>query len=97
MSVLEAAIQLAYWGPIVLFSIGAPSALFNCIIFLGVKTYRQSPTTYYVIGQSIADVAALLVVLLQIIPSTSVNVSSIARYVQISSKGNFQNFSNFHN
>jgi hypothetical protein len=78
MSVLEAAIQLAYWGPIVLFSIGAPAALFNAIVFISVKTYRQSPTTYYVIGQSIADVATLLIVLLQIIPSTSVNVSSIA-------------------
>ncbi len=77
-SVLEAGMQLAFWGPIVLFSIGVPGALFNIIIFIGLKAFRQSPTTYYVICQSLADIVALLIVLLQIIPSTSMNSSSIA-------------------
>ncbi len=77
-SVLQVALQLSFWGPIVLFAIGAPGALFNIIIFIVLKAFRQSPTTYYVICQSLADVIALLIVFVQIIPSTSVNNSSIA-------------------
>lgn len=63
-SIFQVAVQLAYRGPIVLFSIGVPSALFNIIIFIGMKSFRKSPVTYYVIDQSIADVGALLIVLL---------------------------------
>lgn len=78
MSVFEAAIQLAFWGPIVLFSIGVPAALCNVIIFISVKAFRQSPAIYYVIGQSLADVSVLLIVLLQIVPSVSIYASSTA-------------------
>jgi hypothetical protein len=78
MSVLQAAIELSIWGPIVLFAVGVPAAFFNAIIFIGTKTFRQSPSAYYVVGQSLADVGVLLVVLLQSIPSTSTSVSSIS-------------------
>ncbi|CAF3760627.1 unnamed protein product [Rotaria sp. Silwood1] len=77
MSILQAALQLSYYGPIVLFSIGTPAALLNAIIFMGIKTLRQSSTSYYVLGQSLADMSVLLAVLLQAIPSTSMFASSI--------------------
>jgi hypothetical protein len=78
MSVTEAIIEISFWGPIVLFVIGVPAAFFNAIIFIGVKTFRQSPSSYYVVGQSLFDFGALLIVLLQSIPSTSMSTSSIA-------------------
>ncbi|CAF1131300.1 unnamed protein product [Adineta steineri] len=76
MSVLEAATQLSFWGPVVFFCIGVPAALFNVIIFLGFKTFRKSPSVYYVVGQSLFDVSVLLLVLLPVIPSVSLSVSS---------------------
>ncbi|CAF3911207.1 unnamed protein product [Rotaria sp. Silwood1] len=78
MSIVEAIIITSVWGPIVLFIIGVPAAIGNAIIFLGVKTFRQSPSSYYVVGQSIFDFGNLLIVLLASIPSTSMNASSIA-------------------
>ncbi|CAF1147296.1 unnamed protein product [Rotaria sordida] len=78
MSVLKAAIQLAFWGPIVLFIIGVPSAILNAIIFIGLKTFRQSSSSYYIVSQSLFDFGALLILLLQSIPSTSASVSSIS-------------------
>ncbi|CAF4149422.1 unnamed protein product [Rotaria sp. Silwood2] len=78
MSIVEAIIKTSVWGPIVLFIIGVPAAIGNAIIFLGVKTFRQSPSSYYVIGQSIFDFGNLLIVLLESIPSTSMNASAIA-------------------
>ncbi|CAF1577088.1 unnamed protein product [Rotaria sp. Silwood1] len=78
MSVFEAALQIKFWSPIILFSIGAPGAFLNAIIFMGIKTFRQSPLVFYIVGQSLADVNVLLIVLLQIIPYTSISVSSIA-------------------
>lgn len=78
MDIYERAVQLSYWGPIVLFSIGVPGAIFNVIIFLGMKTFRKSPAAYYVIGQSFFDVIALLIVLLQILPTISISASSIS-------------------
>lgn len=78
MSILQVALQISYYGPIVLFSIGAPAGLLNAIIFLCIKTFRQSSTSYYVVGQSFVDFSALLTVLFQAIPSTSMFVSSIA-------------------
>ena len=65
MSVLKAAIQLAFWGPIVLFIIGVPSAILNVIIFIGVKTFRQSPSSYYIVSQSLFDFGALSILLLK--------------------------------
>ncbi|CAF1156539.1 unnamed protein product [Rotaria sordida] len=44
---------------------------------MGIKAFRRSPSAYYVVGQSLADVNVLLIVLLQIIPSTSVSASSV--------------------
>ncbi|CAF2688302.1 unnamed protein product [Rotaria sp. Silwood2] len=78
MFMLQAALQISYYGPIVVFSIGTPAALLNAIIFMGIKTLRQSSTSYYVVGQSLADMSALLVVFLQTIPSTSMLASSMA-------------------
>jgi hypothetical protein len=78
MSILQVATELSFWGPIVLFFIGILSAIFNIIIFIGIKTFRQSPTVYYVVGQSLSDLAVLLVVLLQNLPSMSSSVSSIS-------------------
>ncbi|CAF3330277.1 unnamed protein product [Rotaria sp. Silwood2] len=78
MSVLQAAIELSFWGPIILFTIGVPSAILNAIIFIGVKKFRQSPSSYYIVAQSLFDFGALLLVLLQNSPSTSINASSIS-------------------
>ncbi|CAF1330680.1 unnamed protein product [Rotaria sp. Silwood1] len=78
MSIFQATLLVSYYSPIVLFSIGIPAALLNAIIFMGIKTLRQSPTSYYVVGQSLADMSALLVVFLQAVPSTSMLASSIA-------------------
>ncbi|CAF3352752.1 unnamed protein product [Rotaria sp. Silwood2] len=78
MSIVEAIIDTSVWGPILLFVIGVPAAICNAIIFLGVKTFRQSPSSYYVVGQSIFDLDNLLIVLLESIPSTSMNASAIA-------------------
>ncbi|CAF3000412.1 unnamed protein product [Rotaria sp. Silwood2] len=78
MLVFEVALLIRFWSPIILFAIGAPAALLNAIIFVGVKTFRRSPSAYYVVGQSLADVNVLLILLFQIIPSVSVSVSSIA-------------------
>ncbi|CAF4665048.1 unnamed protein product [Rotaria sp. Silwood2] len=78
MSVLQAAIELSFWGPIILFTIGVPSAILNAIIFIGVKKFRQSPSSYYIVAQSLFDFGALLLVLLQNFPSTSINASSIS-------------------
>ncbi len=55
MSIIEAIIEVSFWGPIVLFAIGVPAAVCNAIIFIGVKTFRQSPSSYYVVGQSLFD------------------------------------------
>ncbi|CAF4141819.1 unnamed protein product [Rotaria sordida] len=44
---------------------------------MGIKAFRRSPSAYYVVEQSLADVNVLLIVLLQIIPSTSVSASSV--------------------
>ncbi|CAF4855020.1 unnamed protein product [Rotaria sp. Silwood1] len=78
MSAYEIAPQIGFWGLIIVFSIGVPGALANVILFVGVKTFRQSPLAYYVVGQSLADVNVLLIEFLQIIPSVSVSTSSIA-------------------
>ncbi|CAF4762794.1 unnamed protein product [Rotaria sp. Silwood1] len=78
MLVFEIALQIKFWSPIIFFSIGAPAACLNAIIFISVKAFRRSPSAYYVVGQSLADVNVLLIVLFQIIPSTSISVSSIA-------------------
>ena len=78
MSILEVAKELAFWGPIILFCIGVPAALFNVILFIRVKKFRQSPTAYYVVGQSVFNIASLLLILLQSIPSTSTTTSSIS-------------------
>ena len=78
MDIYQAAVQLAYYGPIVLFSIGIPGAIFNVILFIVIKTFRKSPISYYVISQSFADIIALLIVLLQTIPSTTASTSSIS-------------------
>jgi hypothetical protein len=77
-AVLQVAIELSFLGPIVLFAIGFPAAFFNAIIFIGTKTFRQSSSAYYVVGQSLSDVGVLLVVILQSIPSTSTSVSSVS-------------------
>ncbi|CAF1266203.1 unnamed protein product [Adineta steineri] len=76
MFILEATTQLSFWGPIVFFCIGVPAALFNIIIFIGFKTFRKSPSAYYVVGQSLLDVSVLLLVLLPVISSVSTSVSS---------------------
>ncbi|CAF4008313.1 unnamed protein product [Rotaria sp. Silwood2] len=78
MSIFEIALQLRFWSPIIFFAIGAPAALLNAIIFISIKTFRRSPSAYYVVGQSVADVNVLLIVLFQIVPSTSGATSSIA-------------------
>ncbi|CAF3680704.1 unnamed protein product [Rotaria sp. Silwood1] len=78
MSVLQAVIQLSFWGPIILFTIGVPSVILNAIIFIGVKTFRQSPSSYYIVTQSLFDFGSLLLVFLQIFPSTLINRSSIS-------------------
>ncbi|CAF4763747.1 unnamed protein product, partial [Rotaria sp. Silwood1] len=44
---------------------------------MGIKTFRRSPSAYYVVGQSLVDVNVLLILLFQIIPSTSLSVSSV--------------------
>ncbi|CAF0798423.1 unnamed protein product [Adineta ricciae] len=78
MSVLQAAADLSFWSPIILFSIGVPGAFVSLIVFTTTKQCRHSPTVYYVVGQSLSDVAILLIVLLQSIPSTSMSTSSIS-------------------
>ncbi|CAF1401614.1 unnamed protein product [Rotaria sordida] len=78
MSIFQVALQIQFWSPIIFFSIGAPAACLNAILFIGVKTFRRSPSAYYVVGQSLADVSALLIVLFQIVPSISISASSIA-------------------
>ncbi|CAF1271813.1 unnamed protein product [Rotaria sordida] len=78
MSIYEVALQIRFWSPIILFSIGVPAALLNAIIFVSIKTFRRSSSTYYIVGQSLSDVNVLLILLLQVIPSTSSSVSSIA-------------------
>lgn len=77
MLLYEIALQIQFWGPIILFSVGLPGALLNTMLFIGVKTFRQSPSAYYVVGQSIADVSVLLIVLSQIIPSIPILTSAI--------------------
>lgn len=78
MTILEVALHIRFWFPIILFSVGAPAACINAIIFISIKTFRRSPSVYYVVGQSLADINVLLIVLLQTIPSTSISVSSIS-------------------
>lgn len=78
MSLLDIVIQMSFWNPIILFFIGIPSSIFNIIIFLNKNKFRQSPICYYIIGQSISDISTLLILLLQIIPSTSVSISSLS-------------------
>ncbi|CAM4944267.1 unnamed protein product [Rotaria socialis] len=78
MLVFEIALQIRFWGPIVVFSIGAPAACLNALLFVAIKSFRRSPSAYYIVGQSFADVTILLIVLLQIVPATSVSASSIA-------------------
>ncbi|CAF1359891.1 unnamed protein product [Rotaria sordida] len=77
-SILKAAIQLSFWVPIVLFIIGIPSAILNAIIFIGVKTFRQSPSSYYIVAQSLFDFGALSILLLKSIPSISMSTTSIS-------------------
>ncbi|CAF3755146.1 unnamed protein product [Rotaria sp. Silwood1] len=77
MLIFEVVLQIKFWSPIIFFLIGAPSALLNTIIFIGIKTFRRSPSAYYVVGQSLVDVNVLLILLFQIIPSTSISVSSV--------------------
>ncbi|CAF1049066.1 unnamed protein product [Adineta steineri] len=76
-SIVQIAIELSFWSPVVLFSIGIPSAFFNTIIFVGIKTFRQSPSVYYVIGQSLSDLIVLLILLIENISSISVSTSSM--------------------
>ncbi|CAF1362408.1 unnamed protein product [Adineta steineri] len=78
MSVVETTAQLSVWGPITLFFIGFISNFSNMIIFFGVKTFRQSPSTFYIMGQSITNIGALIMILLQSIPSTSGSASSVS-------------------
>lgn len=78
MLVYEVALTIGFWSPIVLFSIGAPAACLNAIIFLSIKLFRRSPSVYYVVGQSLADINVLLIMFLQTIPSTSISASSSA-------------------
>ncbi|CAF3915499.1 unnamed protein product [Rotaria sp. Silwood1] len=78
VSVFEVVLQITFWNPFILFSIGVPAALLNAIIFIGIKTFRRSSSTYYIVGQSLSDVSVLLILLLQIVPSTPSSVSSIA-------------------
>ncbi|CAF3211823.1 unnamed protein product [Rotaria sp. Silwood2] len=77
MSAIEVALRIEFWGSIILFSIGAPGAFFNAILFISIKTFRQTPLVFYVVGQSLADVNVLLIVLLHIVPATLMSVSSI--------------------
>ncbi|UJR06883.1 hypothetical protein I4U23_011172 [Adineta vaga] len=74
----EISLELSYWSPIILFSIGIPGIILNLIIFLGTKSSRQSSIVYYIIGQSISDFGILLILLLQINPSTSISQSSVS-------------------
>ncbi|CAF1395499.1 unnamed protein product [Adineta steineri] len=69
MSMLDIATKLSFWGPVTLFALGIPGALINGILFIGIKTFRQSPSSYYVVGQSLFDIVALLILFLQIFPS----------------------------
>lgn len=78
MSIYDVALNIKFWGPIVLFSIGVPGACLNALLFITIKTFRQSPSAFYVIGQSFADIGVLLLVLFQLIPSASVSASPIA-------------------
>ncbi|CAF2672911.1 unnamed protein product [Rotaria sp. Silwood2] len=78
MSVFEAVLQIKFWSPIISFLIGAPAALLNVIIFIGIKAFRRSPLAFYVVGQSLSDLTVLLIMLLQIAPHMSQSASSIA-------------------
>ena len=75
-SLLQVAIDLGFWSPIILFSIGIPAALFNIIIFIRVNTFRQSASAYYIVGQSLSDIASLSMILIQSIPGVTSAVSS---------------------
>ncbi|UJR38797.1 hypothetical protein I4U23_031462 [Adineta vaga] len=78
MSNLQVALNLSFWSPIILFSIGIPGALFNFLIFIGTKKCRHSPMVFYVVGQSISDIGILSIILLQSIPSLTMATSSIS-------------------
>lgn len=78
MSLVDAINGIVFWGPIVTFVVGAPSAVFTAVLFSRVKAFRRSPSSCHVIGQSLFDFAVLLLVLLQIIPATSISSSSVA-------------------
>ncbi|CAF1413526.1 unnamed protein product [Rotaria magnacalcarata] len=77
MLVFEIALLIIFWGSLVLFSIGAPATCLNALLFFAIKSFRRSPSAYYIVGQSFADVIILLIILLEIVSAISVSISSI--------------------
>ncbi|CAF1349778.1 unnamed protein product [Rotaria magnacalcarata] len=78
MSIFETTLEIRFWSLIILFSIGVPAACLNAVAFAGIKIFRRSSSAHYVAGQSLADANVFIIVFLQIIPSKSLSISSIA-------------------
>lgn len=77
MSLVQSTYDLYFWTPIVCCPIGILGNLLNISIFLSIKTCRQSPSTYYIVCQSICDIISLIVCLLTAdIPSIAYPTSS---------------------